>query len=135
MVVIRIVDMTPVKTLALTFARADQTPVRIDVADIAAISVVKNTDIHSLHMKNGDTHFAVAGPAADTLAQMDAKIISMRAPFGDAVYIVADAIESVGPNARGGEEDSIRVGVMGGHSLPVLGQQKDLFQKLVRSDV
>ncbi|WP_435640521.1 hypothetical protein [Micavibrio aeruginosavorus] len=119
------------QSLTLIFARADQAPVQINVADIAAISVVKNTDIHSLHMKNGDTHFAVAGPAADTLARMDVKTISMRAPFGDVVHIVADAIESVGPNARC-EDDSIRVGVMGGHTLPVLGQQKDLFQKLVR---
>ncbi len=130
-VVIRIVDMTPLKTLVLAFVRADQTPVRIDVADIAAITVVKNTDIHSLHMKNGDTHFAVAGPATDTLAHMDAKTISMRAPFGDAVYIVADAIESIGPNAQCAE-DSIRVNVTGGHRLTVLGQQKDLFQKLAR---
>lgn len=130
-VVIRIVDMTPLKTLVLAFVRADQTPVRIDVADIAAITVVKNTDIHSLHMKNGDTHFAVAGPATDTLAHMDAKTISMRAPFGDAVYIVADAIESVASNTRCAEE-SMRVTMTGGHTLAILGSQKELFQKLTR---
>lgn len=122
---------TPVKTLVLAFARADQTPVRIAVADIAAISVVKNPALHSLHMKNGDTHFAVAGPAADTLAQMDGKILSMRAPFGDAVYIVADAIESVASNTRCAEE-SMRVTMTGGHTLAILGSQKELFQKLTR---